>query len=53
MKKIILSVLILSSIILVISASFCWRNPVAIKYFLGRARVLRKVPATVKENDRE
>jgi hypothetical protein len=53
MKKIIISVLTLLSILLAISASFCWSNPVVIKYFLGRARVLKKVPAIVKENGRE
>lgn len=53
MKKIIISILIILSILLAIFASFCWSNPVVIKYFLGRARVLRKVPAIVKENGKE
>ena len=53
MKKIIISILLILSIPLVILAFLYWSNPVVVKYFIGEARVLRKVPAVVKVDDGE
>lgn len=48
MKRIIISTVLLLSILLVILAFFCWRNPAVVKYCIGEGRILRKVPSVVK-----